>query len=208
MAPHQPRDPSPACHPAFRTKRGMHSGTAVTAMMLGVKATHIGEQRAVRNRPSAIGTVAPCIIAAGRDLEDPTHQPDRPTVGMVADESEAHLGTSAKMPIAFFSTSRSMRVRSSSRFKRVISDAWSAGDGIGEAVDAVALDRTVPPRTAARQFRNIDGEMPNPVATCISGRPPISNRATASHLNSGENSLLVFGICAPPRPHRLSKGVH
>ena len=98
-----------------------------------------------------------------------------------------------------------MRVRSSSRFKRVISDAWSAGDGIGEAVDAVALDRTVPPRTAARQFRNIDGEMPNPVATCISGRPLLSNRATASHLNSGENSLLVFGICAPPRPHRLSK---
>jgi len=124
---------------------------------------------------------------------------------MVADEFEAHLGTSAKMPIAFFSTSRSMRVRSSSRFKRVISDAWSAGDGIGEAVDAVALDRTVPPRTAARQFRNIDGEMPNPVATCISGRPLLSNRATASHLNSGENSLLVFGICAPPRPHRLSK---
>jgi hypothetical protein len=163
-------------------------------MMLAMEAADIGEQRAVRNDPSTIGTVAPCIIAAGRDLEDPTHQPDRPTVGMVADESEAHLGTSAKMPMALFSTSRSMRVRSSSRFKRVISDAWSAGDGIGEMIDVVALDRIVPPRTIARQFRNIDGEMPTSVATCISGRPLLSSRATASRLNSGVNSLLVFGI--------------
>jgi hypothetical protein len=80
-------------------------------MMLGLEATHFGKQRAVRNGPGTIGTVAPCIIAAGRDLEDPTHQPDRPTVGMVADESEALLGTSAKMPMALFGKSRSMRVR-------------------------------------------------------------------------------------------------
>jgi hypothetical protein len=112
---------------------------------------------------------------------------------MVADELEAHLGTSAKMPIAFFSTSRSMRVRSSSRFSRVISDAWSAGDGIA-GTPGMALDLGVPPRTAARQFRNIEGEMPTSVATCINGRPLLSSSATASRLNSGENSLLVFGI--------------
>ena len=64
----------------------MHPGTTVTAMMLAMEATHIGEQRAVRNGPSTIGTVASCIIAAGRDLENPAHQPDRPTAGMVADE--------------------------------------------------------------------------------------------------------------------------
>jgi hypothetical protein len=63
---------------------------------------------------------------------------------MVADEFEAHLGTSAKMPIAFFSTSRSMRVRAGSRFNRVISDAWSAGDGSGETTDVVACERRVP----------------------------------------------------------------
>jgi hypothetical protein len=114
---------------------------------------------------------------------------------MVADEFEAHLGTSAKMPIAFFSTSRSMRVRSSSRFNRVISDAWSAGNGSGaNPGDETARDRVLPPRTTARQFRNIDGEMPTSVATCISGRPLLSSRATVSRLNSGENSLLVFGI--------------
>jgi hypothetical protein len=64
---------------------------------------------------------------------------------MIADKSEAHLGTSAKMPIAFFSTSRSMRVRSSSRFNRVISDAWSAGDGSGETLGVAALDHALPP---------------------------------------------------------------
>jgi hypothetical protein len=134
-------------------------------MMLAMEAPHVGEQCAVGACTSTFRTIAPSIIAAGRDLEDPTHQPDRPTVGMVADEFEAHLGTSAKMPIAFFSTSRSMRVRSSSRFNRVISDAWSAGDGSGETIDVVALGLPVPPRTSARQFRNIDGEIPNSVAT-------------------------------------------
>ena len=119
---HQPRDAATTRRPAFGTERGMHPGTALTAMMFAMEATYIGKKRAVRNDPSAIGTVAPCVIAAGRDLEDPAHQPDRPTVGMVADEFEAHLGTSAKMPIAFFNTSRSIRVRSSSRFSRVISD--------------------------------------------------------------------------------------
>jgi len=126
---------------------------------------------------------------------------------MIADESEAHLGTSAKMPIAFFNTSRSMRVRSSSRFNRVISDDWSAGDGSGETLGVAALDPAVPPRTAARQFRNIDGEMPTSLATCIKGRPLLSSSATASRLNSGENSLLVFGI-EHLHPRRLSKGVH
>lgn len=86
-----------------------------------------------------------------------------------------------------------MRVRSSSRFSRVISDAWSAGDGI-EGMPGVVLDRGVPSQTAARQFRNIDGEMPASAATCISGLSLLSSRATASRLNSGENSLPVFRI--------------
>ena len=33
-------------------------------------------------------------------------------VDMLLDEREPHLGTFAKMPMAFFNTSRSMRVRS------------------------------------------------------------------------------------------------
>ena len=106
------------------------------------------------------------------------------------------------MPIAFFSTSRSMRVRSSSRFNRVICDAWSAGDGIGvRPGDAAARDRAVPPRTTVRQFRSIDGEIPTLVATCINGQPLLSSSATASRLRSGENSLLIF---VTNHPHALT----
>jgi hypothetical protein len=99
-----------------------------------------------------------------------------------------------------------MRVRSSSRFSRVISDAWSASDGSGGGTGGdAARDRALPPRTAARQFRSIDGEIPTSVATCISGRPLLSSRATVSRLNSGENSLLVFGIAHLHAPTGLAK---
>ena len=92
---------------------------------------------------------------------------------------------------------------------RVICDAWSAGDGISDRPgDAAARNRAVPPRTTPRQFRNIDGEIPTSVTTCINGRPLPSSSATASRLNSKENSLLVSGIGSPPCPHRLSKDVH
>ena len=87
-----------------------------------------------------------------------------------------------------------MRVRSSSRFKRVISDAWSAGEGSNGIPGAAGLDRAAPSRISARQVRNIDGEIPTSMATCISGRPLVSSNATASRLNSGENSRLVFAI--------------
>lgn len=93
------RDAATACRPAFRTKRGMHPGTAVTTV-IAMEATDISKQRTVGTGASAFWTTAPCIIAAGRDLEGATHQPDRPFAGVIADESEAHLGTSAKRPIA------------------------------------------------------------------------------------------------------------
>ena len=83
----------------------------VSDMMFAVEATYIGKQRTIGAGSGAFWTVAPCVIAAGRDHEDPAHQPDRPLAGMVApdrplagmvaDELETHFGTSAKMPIAF-----------------------------------------------------------------------------------------------------------
>src|SRR6202051_3262167 len=146
-------------------------------------------------RPSARS--APCIVAAGRDLKHAAHEPDRPRAGVIADEREPHLGTSAKMPMAFFRTSRSMRVRSRSRFSRAISAAWSAGDGSCGAPAATARERAAPVWMAARQFRSIDGEMPTSVATCIKGRPLLSSSATASRLNSGANSRLVLVIQTP-----------
>src|ERR1700729_4474644 len=194
---HQTGDASPANRSAFSTKRGVHPQRAITATMLGLETPDIAEQMTVGDEPGAVRAIPPCIVAAGRDLKHAAHEPDRPRAGVIADEREPHLGTSAKMPMAFFRTSRSMRVRSRSRFSRAISAAWSAGDGSCGAPAATARERVAPVWMAARQFRSIDGEMPTSVATCIKGRPLLSSSATASRLNSGANSRLVLVFQTP-----------
>ena len=68
---------------------------------------------------------------------------------------------------------------------------------MGDAPGAGALellDRGAAPLTTARQFRNIEGEIPNSVAICMRGRPLLSKSATASRLNSGVKSRLIFVI--------------
>ena len=74
------------------------------------------------------------------------------------------------------------------------------GKALGDGVLAPALDRGGPPFTTARQLRSIEGEIPNSVAIRIKGRPLLSKRATASRLNSGVKSRLVFAIEHPPSP--------
>src|ERR1700723_184131 len=194
---HQTGDASPANRSAFSTKRGVHPQRAITATMLGLETPDIAEQMTVGDEPGAVRAIPPCIVAAGRDLKHTAHEPDRPPAGVIADEREPHLGASAKMPMAFFRTSRSMRVRSRSRFSRAISAAWSAGDGSCGAPAATARERAAPVWMAARQFRTIDGEMPTSVATCIKGRPLLSSSATASRLNSGANSRLALVFQTP-----------
>src|ERR1700722_1802404 len=194
---HQTGDASPANRSAFSTKRGVHPQRAITATMLGLETPDIAEQMTVGDEPGAVRAIPPCIVAAGRDLKHAAHEPDRPPAGVIADEREPHLGASAKMPMAFFRTSRSMRVRSRSRFSRAFSAAWSAGDGSCGAPAATARERAALVWMAARQFRTIDGEMPTSVATCIKGRPLLSSSATASRLNSGANSRLDLVIQTP-----------
>jgi hypothetical protein len=67
----------------------------------GVRPTQAAKSRPLAkvSQGGAKVVIAEAVIVP--DLEDPAHQPDRPSAGMIADESEAHLGTSAKMPIAF-----------------------------------------------------------------------------------------------------------
>ncbi len=84
------------------------------------------------------------MIAAGRDLQHAAHETDRPRRSLFADELKPYLGTFAKMPMVFVKTSRSMRVRSRSRFSRAISPAWSAGDGSGGTPAATARERATP----------------------------------------------------------------
>ena len=80
---------------------------------------------------------------------------------MLLDEAEPHFGISAKMPIAFFRTSRSIRVRSSSRRSRAISAAWSDGEARGLVGDAAGnapgCDRAAAPRRIARHCLSIEG---------------------------------------------------
>ncbi|RYI35570.1 MAG: EAL domain-containing protein [Acetobacteraceae bacterium] len=56
------------------------------------------------------------------------------------------------------------------------------------------------PRT--RQFRSIEGWIPNSFATCISGRPLLCSSNTASRLNSSVNSRRVLLVIRAPRSHR------
>ena len=140
----------------------------------------------VRRHQKANGRSLPCAIWR-RAVSPPTGGPD---------------------PRSFFSTSRSMRVQSRSRFSRAISAAWSAGEGSGGTPAATARERAAPVWTAARQFRSIDGELPTSVATCINGRALLSSSATASRLNSGANSRLVLVIQSPFPLNERIKGVH
>jgi hypothetical protein len=68
--------------------------------MLGLETPDIAEQMTVGDEPGAVRAIPPCIVAAGRDLKNAAHKPDRPPAGVIADEREPHLGTSAKMPMA------------------------------------------------------------------------------------------------------------
>ena len=205
---HQTGDASPADHLAFSTKRGLHPRRAITATMLGLETPDIAEQMTVGDEPSAVGAILPCIVAAGRDLQHAAHEPDRPRADVIADEREPHLGTSAKMPMAFlgrrapYACDRDLASAAKSRQPGRLGTA-------GAALRPRPLaERAAPVWMATRQFRGIDGEMPTSVATCINGRPLLSSSATASRLNSGANSRLVLDIQTPSRPSERINGVH
>jgi hypothetical protein len=101
VPPHEARDAATACRSTFRAERGMHPRATVTTAVLGMEASDITEQPAIGDGPRAFRAISPRIIAAGRNFENPAHQPNRPGAGVIADEFEGHLGISAKMPIAF-----------------------------------------------------------------------------------------------------------
>ncbi|GJE18982.1 hypothetical protein AIGOOFII_3720 [Methylobacterium marchantiae] len=164
------------------------------------------EELTVRHRPSALGAGTPVVIAAGGDFEHAAHETHRPDARMLIDEGERHFGISAKMPIAFFGTSRSMRVRSSSRRRRAISAAWSEGEATGLAsadpCDPAARGGEEPPISAVRHGLSIEGWIPSSAAIYICGRPLLSSRATASRLNSGVTPKVRRSKLASPLGHQ------
>jgi hypothetical protein len=159
---HQPLDPPPAAAIPFSAKRCMHPGAAVASAMPGMEAPHLHQQVPVGGCSRTLRAITPGIVAAWRHLEHAAHGTHRPNAAVLVDEGEPHFGVSEKMPMAFFKMSRSMRVRSSSRFSRAISAAWSAGDGSDDAAAAddpaacPARERGCPPCWIARQLRSIE----------------------------------------------------
>src|SRR5215203_1726190 len=123
MAAHETLD-APATDPmTLGLQRGMHPWTAIATEMIAMDPADPLKEMSVGYRPGALRPGAPGIIAAGRNPEHAAHEAHRIGAGMLLDQAEPHFGTSAKMPMAFFSTSRSIRVRSSSRRSRAISAA-------------------------------------------------------------------------------------
>ena len=102
VSSHEACNAATACGPAFRAERAPHNGTAKPAALLEAETTNLHDRLAVHDRTSAVRATASCIIATGRDLKYAAHQRDRSLPGVIADESQAHLVTSAKMPIALF----------------------------------------------------------------------------------------------------------
>src|SRR5688500_3700026 len=110
MAPHEPLDPATAAPTALCPQGRMHARAAVAATVPDLQTADLAEQATVGHRPRAFGAGPPCVVAARRHLEHAAHEAHRVGGGMLLDEGKPHLGTSAKMPMAFFNTSRSMRV--------------------------------------------------------------------------------------------------
>jgi len=62
----------------------------------------VGGEAAVGNGAGAVRPAAPCVVAAGADLQHSAQNPDRKGRPMVLDEAEPHRGGTEKMPMAFF----------------------------------------------------------------------------------------------------------
>ena len=181
----------------------MDARRTITTMMSGMDAATILQELTICSRLGSLGTRPPSVVAARGNLEHAVHETHRPSAGMLLDEGEPHLGISAKMPVAF-NTSRSMRVRSSSRRSLAISAAWSDGEATGlagtEGGEAPGRSCEAVPFKVLRHCLSMDGWIPSSAAICICGRRLVSSSATASRLNSGVNSRLVFEIQHHPRP--------
>src|SRR3569832_789976 len=123
MPAHQPFDPAAADPMPLGSQGHVHPRAAVATLVTSMEPLHRLQQAPVRHRPLALRPRPPGVIATGGHPEHAAHEPHRPGAGMLLDEAKPHFGTSAKMPMAFFKMSRSMRVRSSSRRSRAISAA-------------------------------------------------------------------------------------
>ena len=203
VAAHQTRHPAPAGGDALRAEGCMHARAAIAAIVATMNASDLDQKLSVGGGPLAFRPPTPRVVTAGGHPEYRAHEPGRELVPVVLDEAEPHLGGSEKMLMAFFKMSRSCRVRSNSRRSRAISAVCSsglAGMAVPDTAGAPDRERGGCPWATRRQFRSTEAWRPNSRATCSSGRPLPSSRATASRLNSSVKDRLVFVIRHLPAP--------
>ena len=120
---HQTFNPTAADLTPLGPQSRMHARRAVATFMAGLQAAHVLQELPISERPHTVRSGAPRVITAGGDVEHAAHETHRPGAYMLLDEAEPHFGIPAKMPTAFFKTSHSIRVRSSSRRSRATSAA-------------------------------------------------------------------------------------
>src|SRR6516165_7099704 len=127
---HQSCNPLAANANALRHKLGMHAWCAVSAVRGRMCGADVREQRGVCLCTPRRLSLAPCIIAAGGDTQQPTHGGDRIARLVLAHESESLAGllsvSRANQAAAFDKISRSSRSCRFSRRSRV-SSSRSAG---------------------------------------------------------------------------------
>src|SRR3979411_2503857 len=158
---HHPLDPLAADGLALGTQLGMNTRCPISAAVLRMNPPDIDQQLAIGDLAQALWLRTPIVEAGRRHAQRIAHDAHRPDIPVVLDQAEPHLGGSEKMATAFFKMSRSMRRRSFSRRRRVISEAGSeaqcaADDGIRRSV-APAFR----PSLRLRQLRSIEGEIPS-----------------------------------------------
>ena len=73
----------------------MDTWAAIATAVLSMQATNVGQQHTVRGRLRTLGPAAPSMVAAGRDLKHPAHEPDQVLVTVILDEAEPHRKRSA-----------------------------------------------------------------------------------------------------------------
>jgi hypothetical protein len=113
MRSHQPPDAAVTAAVAFCPQLGVHAWTAVAVLVARLHAADLNEELAVGSSPRALRAGPPGVVAARRHIEHAADEAHRVGGRMLFDEREPQPGTSAKMPMASFGTSRSIRVRSS-----------------------------------------------------------------------------------------------
>ena len=177
---------------------------AVALLMPDMDWADVVEKATVGRRPGALGAGSPVVVAAVRDFEHAAHETHRPGARMLLDEGERHLGISAKMPIAFLgrrAPCASGRVHAADGLSRppglTVKQPGSRMRLPVNLLPAAVGSHLSAPCATASAWRV--GSRVRPRSASV-GRPLLSSRATASRLNSGVNSRLVFAIKHLPRP--------